>query len=89
MSDRAPAYRDAVLHFDALQLVALREGGRTGETLATENEKNAYTRTYSRTLSPCSSLLLGQARSPLLARPADWLVVPCLASCSMYPGSNS
>ena len=38
MSDRAPAYRDPVLHFDALQLVVLREGGRIEETLATENE---------------------------------------------------
>ena len=28
MSDRAPACRDPVLHFDALRLVALREGGR-------------------------------------------------------------
>ena len=25
MGDRAPAYRDPVLHFDALRLVALRE----------------------------------------------------------------
>ena len=37
MSGRAPAYRDLVLHSDALRLVALREGGRTIETLATEN----------------------------------------------------
>ena len=35
MSDRAPAYRDHVLHFDALRLVALREGGSTEETSAT------------------------------------------------------
>ena len=39
MSDRAPAYRDPVLHFDALRLVALREGDRTEETFATENER--------------------------------------------------
>ena len=38
MSDRAPAYRDPALHFDALRLVALRERGRIEETLATENE---------------------------------------------------
>ena len=38
MSDRAPAYRGPELHFDALRLVALREGGRTDETLAVENE---------------------------------------------------
>ena len=38
MSGGAPAYRDHVLHFDALRLVALREGGRIEKTLATENE---------------------------------------------------
>ena len=38
MSDRAPACRDPVLHFDALRLFALREGGRIEEILATENE---------------------------------------------------
>ena len=38
MSDRAPAYRDPVLNFDALRLVALREGDGTEETPATENE---------------------------------------------------
>ena len=39
MGDRVPAYRDPALHFDALRLVALREGGRIEETLATENER--------------------------------------------------
>ena len=38
MSGRAPAYRDPVLHFDALLLVALRGGGRIEEALAAENE---------------------------------------------------
>ena len=38
MSDRAPAYRDPALHFDALRLVALRERDRIEKTLATENE---------------------------------------------------
>ena len=49
MSDRAPIYRDPVLHFDALRLVALREGGSIKETLATENEGKflyAHLRTY-------------------------------------------
>ena len=74
MGDRAPAYRDPALHFDALRLVALHEGDRTQETLATENEKkNACTRTCARALSPRSSLLLEQACSPLLARSANWL----------------
>ena len=31
-------FRGSVLHFDALRLVALREGDRTEKTLATENE---------------------------------------------------
>ena len=47
--DRAPAYRDPVLHFDALRLVALREGDRIEETLATENEREmlyVHLRTY-------------------------------------------
>ena len=39
MSDRAPAYRGPVLHFDALRLAALREGDRIEGALATENEK--------------------------------------------------
>ena len=44
MSNGAPAYRDLVLNSDALRLVALREGGRTGETLATENGGNVLIR---------------------------------------------
>ena len=35
MSDKAPANLDPVLHLDALRLVALREGDRTKEILAT------------------------------------------------------
>ena len=42
MSDRAPAYRDLVLHFDALRLVALREGGRIEETPGKENEGKCF-----------------------------------------------
>ena len=44
MSDRAPAYRDPVLHFDALRLVELREGGRIEKTPATENEREMLIR---------------------------------------------
>jgi hypothetical protein len=44
MSDRAPAYRSHVKHFDALRLVALREGDRTEETLAKENERGMLIR---------------------------------------------
>ena len=39
MSNRAPAYWDLALHFDALRLVALREGKGIEETLATESER--------------------------------------------------
>ena len=75
MGDRARAYRGHILHFDALRLVALREGGRTEETLATEIERIFYTRTCAHTLS--SSLLLGVACSPLPAHSANWLNGPC------------
>ena len=46
MSGRAPAYRGTVLHFGALRLVALREGGRIKETLATENEGKVLIRAH-------------------------------------------
>ena len=38
MRDRAPAYRDPALHFDALRLVALREGDRNKETQRTREK---------------------------------------------------
>ena len=44
MSDRAPAYRDPVLHFDALRLVAMHEGGRNEGALTTENKREMLTR---------------------------------------------
>ena len=58
MSDRSLAYRDPALHFDALRLVALREGGRTGEALATENERKssyAHLRTYTQPTQLCAA----------------------------------
>ena len=66
MSNRAPAYRDPVLHFDALRLVALREGGRTEEALATKNERKikclyVHLRTYTQ-----PTQLLGAGESPQL-----------------------
>ena len=39
MKDRSPAYRQPVLHFDTLRLVALREGDGIEETLGTDNER--------------------------------------------------
>ena len=89
MSDRAPAYRDPVMHFDALRLAALRGRDRIEGALATENKRKAYTRTCAHEPGPRSSLLLEQACSPLLARSADWLDGPCLVSCSMYLRSYS
>ena len=44
MSDKAPAYRDPVLYFDALRLVALHEGGMIEETPVTENERKILIR---------------------------------------------
>jgi len=64
MSDRARAYRDPSLHFDAPQLAALREGGRIEETLATENERKclcANLRTYTR---PTQLIAAGASLQP-------------------------
>ena len=80
MSGRAPAYRDPLLHFDALRLVALREGDRIEEILATENEREMLIRAPAHVhsaLSLRSSSLLEKAGSPLPARSADWLDGPC------------
>ena len=44
MRDRAPAYRDLILHSDVLCLVALREGGRTENALETEKEREMLIR---------------------------------------------
>ena len=49
MRDRAPAYRGPELHFDALRLVALREGDKIEETLARENEREVLIRAHLRT----------------------------------------
>ena len=94
MRGRAPAYlyRDYVLHFNALRLVALREGDRNEENLATENEKEMYIRKLAHVHSAYAALCcLRIACSSLPARSANWLDGPCLASCScsMYLGSNS
>ena len=64
MSDRAPAYRDPVLHFDALRLVELREGGSIEETLATENERKilfSQLRTYNQ---PTQLFAAGESLQP-------------------------
>ena len=42
--DRALAYQDPILHFDALHLVALRERDGIEETLATENDREVRIR---------------------------------------------
>ena len=92
MSDGAPAYRNHVLHFDAPRLVALREGGRIEEALATENEGkclHAHPRTCTlptqlfaarASLQPTPSPLCELALWPLLWRPAlyIWGVIPDL-----------
>ena len=89
MSDRASAYRDPVLHFDALRLVALREGERIEETprnSATENEQKilyAHLRTYTQ---PKHLFAAGESLQPTLR---TGLMAPCLASCSVYLVSNS
>ena len=90
MIGRVPGYRDPVLHFDALHLAALREGGKIEEALATENEREvlirAPPRVYSAHVAPCC---WSAAFSPLPALSVNWIVGPCLASCSVYLGGNS
>ena len=44
MRDRAPAYRDLLLHFGAVRLVALREGDMNEGALGTENESEVLKR---------------------------------------------
>ena len=61
MSDRAPAYRDPALHFGALRLVALREGGRLKETPATENEREMLIRAPARVHLAHTVFLLEQS----------------------------
>jgi hypothetical protein len=64
MIHRAPAYRDPVLHFDALRLVALREGGIIREALATENGSwclCAHLRMYTQ---PAQLLAAGASMQP-------------------------
>ena len=56
MSDRAPAYRGPALHFDALRLVALREGDKIEETLGIENERKMLIRGPARVHSAHAAL---------------------------------
>ena len=90
MGDRAPAYRNSVLNFDALRLVALCEGGRIEETIATENEREIPIRVHAHVHSAHAALCCWG--KPLAhSQPAlrTGLMAPVLASCSMYLGSNS
>ena len=54
------------MHFDALRLVALREGGRIEESLATEKEREkclyAHLRTY---IQPTQLLAAGESLLPI------------------------
>ena len=70
--------------------VVLREGDRTEESFATENEGEMLIRAPAHVhpahATPCC---WSTAFSSFPARSANWLDGPCLASCSMYTGSNS
>ena len=90
MGDRAPAYRNSVLNFDALRLVALCEGGRIEETIATENEREIPIRVHAHVNSAHAALCCwSTASSPHPARFANWLDGAFFAPFSMYSGSNS
>ena len=89
MSDRAPAYRDPILHFSALRLAALHEGGRIEEILA-ENERKIPIRAPAHAHLAHAALIcwskLAAHSQPALR---TGLMAPALAPCSMYFGSNS
>ena len=70
MSDRAPAYRDPALHFDALRLVALREGGRIEETLATGNERGKCIHAHLRAYTQPAQLFASGAQLAAHTQPA-------------------
>ena len=87
--DRAPPYRDYVLHSYAPRLIALRGGDRNEETPTTETEREVLMRrAWARALSPRSFLLLehrSQATPSPLCGLASW---PLLDACSMFPGEQ-
>ena len=88
MSNRAPAYRDPALHFDALRLAALREVDRSEKTLATKNEGKVHVRAPAQVHSAHAALCCWSELSAH-SQPAlrTGLMAPALASCSMYlPG---
>ena len=89
MRDRAPVYREHVLNFDALRLVALREGHRTEATLAKDNEREMLIRAPAHVHSAHAALCCWSTSCSLLpARSANWLDDPCLVPRFMYLGSN-
>ena len=90
MSDRAPAYRGPVLHFDALRLVALREGSRIEEPIATGHESEMLIRAPAH-VHPAHAARCCWGKLSARSQPAlrTGLMAPALASCSVYLGSNS
>ena len=84
MRNRVPAHRDPVLRFGALRFVALREGGRIEETIATENGKEMLVRVPAH-VQPAHAALCcwSTAYSPLPARPSTGLMAPawCPSLC--------
>ena len=90
LRDIAPACRGPVLRYETLSLVALCEGDRIEETLATENEREVLKRASAHVHPDhAAHCCWSTASSPLPARSANWLDGPCLAICSMYLGGNS
>ena len=90
MSYRAPAYRDPVSHFDALRFVALREGDRTEETLATENENECLC-AHLRTCTQPMQLLAAGAQLSARTQPAlrSGLMAPAWRLFHFPPVSKS
>ena len=84
MSDRAPASRDPILHFDALRLVALHVRDRIEETLATGNERKVLIRAPAH-VHPTHAALCCWGKLPAPSQPAlqTGLMAPawCSALC--------
>ena len=69
MAER-PLSGNHVLHFDALRLAALREGGRPEEAPATENEREGLTRAPAHVHSAQMQLFAAGAKPAAHSQPA-------------------
>jgi len=78
-----------VLHFHAPRLIVLRGRDRNEGTPATGNKNGILMRrTFARTVSPRSFLVLEHSLQPTPSPPCGLAQWPLLGACSMYPGEQ-